>query len=111
MPCFVCNCVDPAPFQRASKSIKSQPLIAVKMGNSTQQGPSLEYLFLPKEERGVKERGASNSRLLTSQLMVSGLAGERSRLLAHAIALRLLATMNRQGPSEKSQYQQTCSLN
>lgn len=58
MPCFVCNCVDPATFQRAPKSIKSQSLIAVKMGNSTQQGPSLEYLFPPEEERDV-EREAS----------------------------------------------------
>lgn len=74
MPCFVCNCVDPATFQKAPKSIKPQSLIAVKMGNSTQQGPFSRVSVRPKEEREVKERGVANSRLLTSQLMVSGLA-------------------------------------
>lgn len=58
MPCFVCNCVDPATFQRAPKSIKSQSLIAVKMGNSTQQSPSLEYLFLPRK-KGKSKKEAS----------------------------------------------------
>lgn len=37
-------------------------------------GPFSGVSIPPKEEREVKERGVSNSRLLTSQLMVSGLA-------------------------------------
>lgn len=39
-------------------------------------GPFSRVSIPPKEEREVKERGVSNSRLLTSQLMVSGLAGK-----------------------------------
>lgn len=45
-------------------------------------GPSTRVSIPPKEKREVKERGVSNSRLLTSQLMVSGLARKSGLVFA-----------------------------
>lgn len=45
-------------------------------------GPFSRVSIPPKEEREVKERGISNSRLLTSQLMVSELARKSGLLFA-----------------------------